>query len=317
MRLPDFIIIGAAKSGTTTLYQYLCQHPQIYMSTPKEPEYFARDDIYVRGLPWYSNLFQDTSPHQVCGEASTLYTLSPYFPETAKRMASVIPSVKLIYIMRHPVDRAYSFYAQLLKSAQNTTGERKVLKTFEESLMASASPSTFPLYHPDPVNAHLPQCPGIYLDGSRYLFQIEQYLQFFPREAFLFLLLEDLTHSPQATLTQVCNFLGVDTTFDFPDTDPIVANTARSHNEWYLRSRVTAPLRAIPMLDFLASNLPQRWRDNVYEILKKFPYFHEVKAEYLPPRMQEQTRRNLIEVFRVPNQQLSQFLERDLSHWSV
>ncbi|NER32103.1 MAG: sulfotransferase domain-containing protein, partial [Symploca sp. SIO1C4] len=77
MRLPDFLIIGAAKSGTTTLYKYLCRHPQICMSNPKEPDFFAIDHIYDQGIDWYSSLFSEARLKQVCGEASTTYTRLP------------------------------------------------------------------------------------------------------------------------------------------------------------------------------------------------------------------------------------------------
>lgn len=316
MQRPDFIIIGAAKSGTTTLYQYLCQHPQIYMSTPKEPEFFARDEIYARGLDWYNSLFKEATVNQVCGEASTLYSLSPYFPNSAERIARSLPHVKLIYIMRHPVERAYSFYAQLIKNAQNTGGESKVSKSFEACLEEPKMPDGSLPFHTDPVNAHLPQCPGIYLDGSRYLFQINRYLRWFSRESFLFILMEDLLASPVTILRQVCDFLDVDSHYDFLKQGYVAANTASSHNQWFLRSQITAPLKAIPGLTAIASVVPQNWRDNVYQVLRKLPPSQQIAHQYLPRPMTAATRQYLLEVFREPNRELASFLHRDLSHWN-
>ena len=88
MRLPDFIVIGAAKSGTTALCADLALKDDVFVTTPKEPEFFARDDRHAEGLESYARLFEGACPDQVCGEGSTLYTLSPHFPQTAARMGS-------------------------------------------------------------------------------------------------------------------------------------------------------------------------------------------------------------------------------------
>ncbi|MEQ9237522.1 sulfotransferase domain-containing protein [Coleofasciculus sp. E2-BRE-01] len=322
MKLPYFLIIGAAKSGTTTLYQYLCRHPQVYMSTPKEPEFFARDDRYAKGIEWYASLFSQAEPHQICGEASTIYTLWPHFPETAARIARWLPHVKLIYVMRHPVDRAYSYYVQLIKNAQNTRRQLKIIKTFEESINPDVMPDVMqvvPPPVPDPkiVDSHLPKCPGLYLDGSDYIQQIEQYLQFFPREAFLFLLMEDLIQSPADSIKRVFKFLEIDDEFDVIRDNPIAANQTRTHTNWFLRSRITAPLKKIPGIYRTAKLLPQGTRDQVYHLLKRLPYYNaQVEKQYLPQPMRPETRQMLLEKFCQPNQRLAEFLNRDLSHWS-
>ena len=318
MRLPNFLIIGAAKSGTTTLYQYLCRHPQVYMSTPKEPEFFARDDRYAKGIEWYASLFSKAEPYQVCGEASTIYTLWPHFPEAAARIAQWLPNVKLIYVMRHPVDRAYSYYVQLIKNAQNTRRQLNIVKTFEESINPDVV-QVIPPPVPDPtiVDSHLPKCPALYLDGSNYIKQIEQYLQFFPRKAFLFLLMEDLIQDPAESTRKVFNFLGIDDEIDVIRDNPIRANQTKTHTEWFLRSRITAPLKKIPGVSHTSKLLPQRTRDHVYQLLKRLPYYKEqVENQYLPQPMRPETRRMLLERFQKPNQRLAEFLNRDLSSWS-
>ena len=127
-RLPDFIIIGAAKAGTTTLHHYLDLNPQIYMSSPKEPCFFSDDEIYVKGVDWYSSLFSSAKPDQACGEASTRYSPYPQYTEAAPRMAELLPHVKLIYIMRHPVDRAYSHHVHEMKSPRVKTNPRQRLR---------------------------------------------------------------------------------------------------------------------------------------------------------------------------------------------
>jgi Sulfotransferase domain len=294
MRLPEFIIIGAAKSGTTTLYEYLCRHPQIFMSTPKEPEFFARDENYARGIEWYSSLFDNAKPDQICGEASTIYTRSPQFPHTAARIAQHLPRVKLIYVMRHPVDRAYSHYVQRIKTAQNKKEQLEVRETFEERI----------------------QRESLFIDSSHYILQIEQYLPLFKRESILFLLMEDLIFDLPATLAKVCQFLEIDPTLDLIQGIHITANQAKTHETWFVRSRMTAPLKSIPGVSKIAAVLPQNIRDLAYDFLKKMPYKSQVKQKYIPATMLSETRQKLLETFREPNQKLSQFLDRDLSNWN-
>ena len=137
-KIPDFIIIGAAKSGTTSLYKYLCRHPQIFMCTPKEPDFFSIDANYFKGIDWYYSLFNEASPTQVCGEASTTYSRWHQHPKAAERIYQSLGQVKLIYIMRHPVDRAYSFYVHRFKGSLHKP-ELAVSNTFEETISNKAN----------------------------------------------------------------------------------------------------------------------------------------------------------------------------------
>ena len=249
MRLPDFIIIGSSKSGTTTLYQYLCRHPQIYMSYPKEPEFFAsrNDENYAKGIDWYASLFSKAERHQVCGETSGRYTHWPKYPDSAARIAQVLPNINLIYIMRHPVERAYSHYVQDIKYNQIMGHQLKVSETFEENIKR---------------NNHV-------LEVSDYMKQIEQYLQFFSKESFLFLLMDDLVQQQEEMMRKICRFIGVDEGFNFIQGSPIAANVAHLYANGLLRSKMTAPLRAIPGVAHIAALLPQKVRNRVYQGLIK------------------------------------------------
>ncbi|MGQ4646050.1 sulfotransferase domain-containing protein [Lyngbya aestuarii] len=297
MRLPDFLIIGSSKAGTTTIYHYLCKHPQVYMSDPKEPEYFAseKDENYAKGIDWYASHFSKAEPHQVCGEASGRYTHWPKFSAASERIAAALPQVKLIYIMRNPVDRAYSHYAQDIKYAQNLLGKFEVTETFEENIKQDS----------------------YYLDCSNYMQQIEQYLRFFPKESFLFLLMEDLIQQPADILHKMCNFLGIDSGVDLVGEKEIKANEGRHHNEWFLRSRITDPLKKIPGVAQVAALLPQEARDQAYHLLTNLPYKQSMEEKYIPQPMLPETRQMLLEKFREPNQKLAEFLNRDLSHWDT
>ncbi len=110
MSLPDFIIIGAMKCGTSTLQAQLAAQAGIFMTTPKEPNFFSDDEIYGRGMGWYAALFEGAMAGDLKGEASTHYTKLPTHPDAAARLHAAAPGAKLIYLMRHPIDRLVSHY---------------------------------------------------------------------------------------------------------------------------------------------------------------------------------------------------------------
>jgi hypothetical protein len=110
MSRPDFLIIGAMKSGTSTLAAQLSEQGGIFMATPKEPNFFSDDDIFARGLDWYAALFEAADPGDLKGEASTHYTKLPTYPETLDRARAVLEAPRLVYMIRNPIDRAVSHF---------------------------------------------------------------------------------------------------------------------------------------------------------------------------------------------------------------
>lgn len=179
--LPNFVLIGAQKSGTSSLYSYLMSHPQVFMSTTKEPQYFATERNWSLGQEWYESLFVDAGDATAIGEASTVYSKHPVHHGVPERMARLIPEARLIYLVRHPVERIRSHYEHLLR-------------------LGSESRSLAVAVREDPK----------FVNYSRYAFQIDQYLKYFPREQFLVLTSEDLRNKRVATLNRIFGFLGVD-----------------------------------------------------------------------------------------------------------
>lgn len=288
-RLPDFLVIGAAKSATSTLATLLAMNPRIFISPTKEPEFFAVDDVFERGIEWYRELFRGAGDDQLCGEASTAYTRWPQLPHAAERIARHIPHAKLIYIMRHPVDRAYSHYVHRLTKELHP-GE-PIRSTFEEHVR------------------HDLMC----LDGSRYVEQIDRYLVYFPKKAFCFLLTEDLEQSPQETMTRVFGFLGVPTIeLNRPG---LRRNDAARQRQGKIRASTTAPLRAIPGLAAVASRTPRAWRDGVFRMLSATPYGKWMRARHTAPPMRPETRQALLKEFEPLNAKLARLIDRDLGHW--
>lgn len=107
---PDYIIIGAMKCGTSTLAAQLGAQPGMFMTTPKEPNFFSDDAVFANGMAWYASLFEPAAPGDMKGEASTHYTKLPDLPHALPRLADALPTPKLIYLIRNPVERAISHY---------------------------------------------------------------------------------------------------------------------------------------------------------------------------------------------------------------
>jgi hypothetical protein len=203
--LPSFLLIGAMKSGTTTLYWYLREHPDVFMATPKEPNFF--NDHWHRGVGWYERLFAGAGAARARGEASVRYASYPDDPECPSRIASVIPDVRLLYVVRDPIARMRSHYLHEVAALRERL----------------------------PVEQALRENP-IYLDFSRYATQLERYLDRFPREQLMVVRAEDLFVNPSLVLPRVCRFVGVDSSFR-----PV--NPARRDNETAQRFQLPVVVR--------------------------------------------------------------------------
>lgn len=183
--LPNLLIIGAAKCGTTSLHNYLALHPEVFMSKKKEL-YFFDGLTWDRGLDWYKSNFD--ASYRVNGESSTRYTHYPLLPGVPERIAQFLGAPKLIYILRDPVDRILSNYTQNVDDWPDTPPFDELLPRIEH---ASAG----------------------YVQVSSYFLQLEQYLKIFPRESILVLINERFAADPEGTLRRVFRFIGVEETF--------------------------------------------------------------------------------------------------------
>ena len=184
-RLPTFIVIGAMKGGTTSLFHYLDEHPQVHMSPLKEVDFFVEEINWDRGIDWYARQFDGAGPNtKAIGEASTIYTKYPQHRGVPGRIRAHLPDVRLIYVVRDPIERMRSHF------------QHRALVGSERRPLAEALEA-------DPS----------YIDTSRYGMQLERYLEHFPREQIHILTSEDLRSSRAETLRGVFGFIGVDQSF--------------------------------------------------------------------------------------------------------
>jgi hypothetical protein len=300
MTMPNFLIIGAGKSGTTSLYHYLGQHPEVYMSPVKEPKFFAVEgkNLDYRGpydetsmnrssitdVRAYRSLFDGVTGEAAIGEASPLYLHSPEAPE---RINHYIPDAKLIAVLRNPVERAYSAFLQRVQKGHEP------LRDFAQALHqeeARTSDNWAPRW----------QTKGI----GFYHAHLTRYYGLFDRGQIMIHLYEDLRTDPLGVAQRTFRFLAVDDAFE---TDVSlrhnISGVPRSRT---LQTLVQAPN---PLKAVLKPLLPEGLRRRASVGVQKWNATGE-----LPP-FQPEVREGLIELYRPDVLQLEELIGRDLSGW--
>lgn len=268
--LPDFLIIGVQKGGTTSLYRYLEQHPCVAPAFAKEVHFFdnhTRDCKYSKGMRWYrSNFVYQTNRtlHQIrhkqnllTGEGSPDYIFDPLAP---KRIAQTLPHIKIIILLRNPVDRAYSHYLHNIRAAwdphreplsfeEAIEAEAERIQGEREKLLAQENYFSYNYMHYS------------YLARGLYIEQLKTWFSLFPPEQFLILNSEDFFHDPDVVYQQVLKFLGL-APFQLPAYQSF---NARAKNN----SGMSAALREKLALYYAASN------QQLYQFLQRDFHWNE------------------------------------------
>lgn len=187
MILPNFIIVGAMKSGTSTLRDLLTIRGDIFLP-PHEVHFFSDEKKYARGLEWYSSLFASANGAVAIGEKTPTYS---FVPECAERIHRHLPGVKLVWLFRNPVSRTYSHYWHSVKNGSERLSFREAIETEHRRVQND-------------------RWRGYQL-RSLYHQQVESYLRLFPREQMHFLLLEKLLRDPLGEANALSKFLGAET----------------------------------------------------------------------------------------------------------
>lgn len=275
MVLPNFIVPGAQKSGTTALRIYLAQHPDIYVAS-KEIHFFDDDRNFSNGREWYEKFFENWNGEKAIGEKTPEYLYDEKVPE---RIYKVLPNVKLIFVLRNPVDRAYSHYWHNIRSGLETLGFEKAIEKEEERIK---DPKLKKIYS--------------YKDRGKYVLQIKRYEKFFPKSNMLFLLAEDLKYDRENTLQKILKFLDVEYDFEFKD----------------LKEKHVG---GIPKSKFLARLAGNRHVRN-HRILRDFIKKINTRKGKIPP-MEQETKKYLAEYFERYNKELEKFAAIKLDKWGV
>lgn len=184
---PNLFIIGAMKSGTTSLHRYLAGHPQIFMCEPKEPMYFSRESNWSQGIERYLELFAAAGNAEIIGESSTEYTKLPRITGVPQRIAEFNPESRFIYIMRDPIERTLSHYWHMWRHHDE---RRDILTAIREE----------------------PE----YLNVSYYAMQLRPYIELFELQRIKIITLEALQAAPLHVVQGIYAWLGVDSSYRPP-----------------------------------------------------------------------------------------------------
>jgi hypothetical protein len=197
----DFLVIGAQRAGTTSLWRHLQDHPEIYVPSSKEAPFFSHDEPFDKGMQWYlSEFFADTGPERLWGTVSPHYMMgSPdaNVPEVARRIHATVPAAKLIAVLRDPIERAQSHHRMVVHRERET-------RSFDDAARE--------LLRPDMLRRAREEPPLVqpYLVQGEYGRILDAYLEVFPREQLHVLLTTDLEAEPVKALREIFAFLNVD-----------------------------------------------------------------------------------------------------------
>jgi hypothetical protein len=210
--LPNLLIPGAGKSGTTSLHGYLSQHPDVFMSEWKEPHFFSNPEFYEQGLDEYAKLFENAGDARIRGESSTTYL---QFPHVIERIRASLPETRLIFVLRNPIDRIDSHYRWMVSLGLEDRPLRK-------ALLADFGQS--PSFSDRVGGAKF----RFYFDESRYGAHLRRFLEGFDRSDVLVLSNEELQRDHVATLEKSARFLEIDS---FPALPEMRLNETKADEE--------------------------------------------------------------------------------------
>jgi hypothetical protein len=298
MIMPNFVIFGAAKAGTTSLYKYLEQHPDVYMSSFKEPGFFAFegekpifngpgaqkwvDRWIVTDLKSYQALFATYSGEKAVGEASPYYL---YYGRSAERMRKYVPNIKLIAILRDPVERAFSNYVWAVRDrAESITDFGDALAVEEQRIKDNWS-----------IKWH-------YKNQGFYYRQLKYYFEVFKKEQFKIYLYENFVVNPIEIMQDIFRFLEVD--------DKFVTDMSNKHNTsriphnraWHHFLEKPNTIKAI-----VKPFLPFKFRQNLKQYAQEKNLFK--------PKLDPEIRKHLLAEYREDILNLQDLIEQDLSKW--
>jgi hypothetical protein len=296
--MPNCFILGAAKSGTTTLADLLRQSPKVYLPYAKEPHYFSSELKFNLGLDWYHKTFYQKAqgfPLRIDASTSYLYWSQKVAPRL--KTYDTAQNIKLIAIFRNPVQRAYSMYWHMVRDNRESL-------PFEQALAAEEE-----LYNKnwDSLNERGSQEYGLYRGGC-YAALLKPFLELFPTQRLLLLLQDDLLQEPESTITRITDFLGIE------PIDPI--NITKSNPAAMPRSK------RLHNFLFKPSGFPQKFLklftrymsyETRYRLKNKVmrANLRPDKYEPLSPTLEAKLKTLYLEDL----QQLEIIMRRDLSKW--
>lgn len=292
---PDFIVVGAPKCGTTSLYYYLMQHPDIYLPEKKELHFFSKEilkanfggpgdaDRNLRNIcgdeSRYNQYFEKASAHCIKGEISPSYFV---YPETAERIKEICGAVHIIIMLRDPVEKAFSQYCHMLTNGIETL-------SFEEALQSEDGRA----------EEHWNDF-WLYTKSSYYCQRVKKFIEVFGKEMVKIIFLEEFSRETNEVLGEICRFLDVNSDYSFK-IEERYNKSGKPHSKLFMRLLT----RQNPLRKFIGSKFSYGFKQDMYNKLMNLNTGKK-------PELKEQTRNELKEKFRDDILCLEDFLGLDI-----
>jgi hypothetical protein len=292
--LPNFICPGAARAATTTLYYLLIQHPKIFLPAIKETRFFSQD--YEKGLLWYKQkYYADVRDEAAIGDISPVYAIDERCSERIFR--GLGEDVKLLFMLRHPVERAYSHYCMLRNHQFEDLPFEKAL-TLDEKFRIKKS-----------LKYYNHQYGYQYLTESRYLLSIQRYLRYFARDRIKFIVFEEFIKDMETHLADILTFLEVTEPYRFD------LNVYRNPASLSSHSILNRLFYCSPFFKKTRDYIQLKTGWKTQSLLKKLKNsLLTKKSSHIPP-LDEKLRKELNNHFAADIKKLEALLGRDLSVW--
>ncbi len=297
MKKPDFFIVGAPKSATTSLFSYLKQHPDVFL--PKKELYYFCSDLTFLAPPLpeevYLSYYKDASSQKIAGDASVYYLVSLHAAASIKKFN---PDAKIIIMLREPVSMIYSLHSQLLSN-----GDEEI-ENFEDALAAEEKrikEGKAGFYHQGPLEA------VFYTHIAKYYDQVKRYLDVFGKDKVHIILFDDFVRNPEGEYRKVLAFLGIRD--EMPQTFETVNPNKVSRSRRLLHFIINPP-KFVKVVGRVVLPHHSKQRQMVVDTLWKMNTKYEPRQPIRP-----QTKERLKDIYRGDIENLQQLINRDLNNW--
>lgn len=274
---PNFLIIGAPQCATTSLWDIFCQHPDIYMSKIKEPAFFSNDEVFSLGLEWYQSIFEDVKGKLAIGEATSHYCNIESYPKTPERIAKYVPNVKLIFSVRHPLERMESAWLQCLSTSHPMPREfNKAVREYRTIV-----------------------------ENSHYWTNLNAYRRYFSDEQILLIFFEDFKENPQKVLETCYRFLRVNVNVNSQD----VERPRNTKVGKYMKRRSYVLFNKLPVSDYIKKLIPRQMKTSLKNLgMVPLPP---------RPTWDEQTRNWALEQVREEAKAILNYGRKPMGYWDL
>jgi hypothetical protein len=290
--LPNFICPGAQKAGTTTLHTVLSKLPGVYLPNMKESSFFSNEDAYKKGIDWYEKTYFSRATNQkAIGEICVSYM---YFPQSAERIYRHLgPKLKLVFLFRNPVTRAYSHYHMMVKRGHEKLTFENAVEEEPRRLSGGRDFRTRDRYS--------------YIDRGYYARQLEIFLGYYPIENMLFLVFEEFVSNLKEHMKEILGFLGLEDEATDQNAIRVRSNPSSRFKSNYVRDLLYRPTI---VKDLLRPIFPLPVRSRLLIMIER-----RAQVEFEPPPLDTELRRTLMPLFLDDIQKLEDWIGRDLSIW--